>query len=204
MTLLFKFLPVGVSSPSDDETVVICSTGDKDRAGDIVDQSGIDLTSFQANPVVLWQHDQSMPIARASQISVAGGKLTARVKWPAPGVSAKADEVRGLVKAGVISAVSIGFAPIEKVPLDREHPKYGPQRYVRSELLEFSFVSVPANANALVVQRSGGARRNGDPAREARLRMVKVLALAEPQLTWEEMAQGARLRRSRLLGVSSR
>lgn len=152
MTLLFKFMPAGISS-TDTDTIVTCSTSDQDRQGDIVDQVGISLTNFRTNPIVLWQHDTSMPIARASEIGLVNGKLTARVKWPAAGISPRADEVRGLVKASVISAVSIGFTPIEKAPIDPANPR-GPQRYLKSELCEFSFVSVPANPNALVVQRS--------------------------------------------------
>ncbi|UQD96137.1 HK97 family phage prohead protease [Bradyrhizobium japonicum] len=202
MTLLYKFMPVGISSAEDD-TIVDCSTGDTDRAGEIVDQGGIDLTNFKRNPIVLWQHNTGAPIARASEVGVVGGKLRARVTWPPAGVSAKADEIRGLVKAGVISAVSIGFRPKETIALDPANPKWGPQRYVRSELDEFSFVSVPANQNALVVQRAlalrGGGNVDDDAGRAKRLRDLELIQLAQPPQTRAE-----RERQMRLLAVSPR
>ncbi|WP_371423285.1 HK97 family phage prohead protease [Tardiphaga sp.] len=154
-----------------------------DRTGEIVEQGGIDLRNYRQNPVVLWQHDTRTPIARATEIGVSGGKLSARVRWPPPGISAKADEIRGLVKAGIISAVSIGFNPIQTIPLDKSNPKKGPQKYVRCELGEFSFVSVPANPNALVVQRALAGiqdQRGGDTpeAKAKRLRDLDLIKVA--------------------------
>lgn len=183
MTLLYKSLSAGLSS-IDDDTIVTCSTGEMDRAGEIVEQGGIDLRNFRQNPVVLWQHDTKTPIARAIEIGVSGGKLSARVRWPPQGVSAKADEIRGLVKAGIISAVSIGFNPIETIPIDKANPKKGPQKYVRCELGEFSFVSVPANPNALVVQRAlAGIGRQDSGAEQHKARYsrdLEIIKLARP------------------------
>ena len=56
----------------------------------------------------------------------------------------------------MISGVSIGFDPIESEPLDPRNPRAG-QRVVRSELMEISFVSIPADLGAGVVARSFGA-----------------------------------------------
>jgi HK97 family phage prohead protease len=193
MTLLYKSLAAGLSS-IDDDTIVTCSTGDTDRAGEIVDQDGIDLSAYRSNPVVLWQHDTRTPIARAIDIGVSGGKLSARVRWPPQGVSAKADEIRGLVKAGIISAVSIGFTPLETIPLDKANPKKGPQKYVRCELGEFSFVSVPANPNALVVQRAlAGIERHDSSTEEHKARYrrdLEILKLARaPQHRSDRMRE---------------
>jgi HK97 family phage prohead protease len=132
---------------------VICSTDDIDRAGEVIVQSGIDLGDYQTNPVVLWQHDPMQPIARAVDIGLAGGKLQATVQFPDEGVSPKADEVYGLIKAGVINSTSVGFDPIESEPMDPNRPR-GPQRYLKCGLMEFSFVSVPANPGASIVARS--------------------------------------------------
>ena len=133
---------------------VICSTASVDRAGDIVVQDGIDLTNYKANPVVLWQHDGGTPVAKAVDIGVQNGQLMATCEFPPEGTSAKADEIYGLIKAGVVNAVSIGFNPLDAEPLDKANPKRGPQKYIKTELAEFSFVSVPANAGALIVARS--------------------------------------------------
>jgi len=152
-----KFYPAQTETVGERQARVICSTGDVDRAGDIVVQTGIDLTAYKANPIVLWGHDTNQPIAKALEIGVIDGRLMATVEFPPIGVSAKADEICGLVKSGVVSAVSIGFNPTETEPLDKSNPKKGPQRYVACELGEFSFVSVPANAGALTVERANSA-----------------------------------------------
>lgn len=153
MTVQRKSYAASVEMVGERQVRVICSTADIDRAGEIVVQEGIDLSAYKRNPIVLWQHDVESPIAKSPDIGVVDGKLTALVDFPPAGISTKADEICGLVKAGVISAVSIGFTPTETEPMDKGNPKKGPQKYIKSELGEFSFVSVPANPNALVVQR---------------------------------------------------
>jgi hypothetical protein len=80
-------------------------------------------------------------------------EIGVRIKFAPPGVSAIADETRGLVKAGVLKGISAGVLPLEVEPLDPKNP-YGGQRLVRAELLEISFVPVPASATALVTARA--------------------------------------------------
>lgn len=153
------------ASPVDDTSVrVICSTEDMDRGGEVIVQAGIDLTAYRRNPVVLFQHDPGQPVARAEEIKLEDGRLVAVVRFPPPGVSPRADECRGLVKAGVISGVSVGINPIHTEPMDPMHVgSSAPLRYLRSELMEFSFVAVPANPAAVVVARSASG-----PATKAR------------------------------------
>jgi HK97 family phage prohead protease len=128
----------------------VVSSASVDRAGDIVVQAGIDLTNFRKSPVVLFQHDADRPIARCLNIGPdAGGNTGALVQFPEPRTSATADEVYGLIKAGVIGMTSIGFIPLDMVPIDARKP-WGGQRINRSELLEFSFVSIGANRDALI------------------------------------------------------
>ncbi|ESY58299.1 MULTISPECIES: HK97 family phage prohead protease [unclassified Mesorhizobium] len=142
----------------------IVSTGEVDRMGDIIDQAGIKLDAFRRSPTVLWQHDADHPIAKALSIGLEGGKLVALVEFPAEGISAKSDEVYGLIKAGVINSTSIGFVPLKSVPLNPAKP-YGGQRFTSSEMLEFSFVSVPANSSALITGRSASQTPRLDAAR---------------------------------------
>ena len=132
---------------------VRCSSAQIDRAGDMIDQSGIDLTSFRKNPVVLFQHDPCRPIARAIELDILGGALVALVQFPPVGVSADADMVLGLVQANVLSTVSIGFNPILAQPIDPQKPRAG-QKYLKVDLMELSFVSIPANTDASVLQKS--------------------------------------------------
>lgn len=137
----------------------ICSTGEIDRAGDQIEQSGISWREYLMNPVVLLNHDISKPIARTTQIGIEDGNLTATFEFPPPGTSAIADEALGLIKANVLSAISVGFDPIETEPMNAMNPR-GPQRYKRITLLECSVVAVPCNAHALVVQRAKGYSRS--------------------------------------------
>lgn len=132
---------------------VIVSTAGVDRMGDIIVQDGIDLAAYRTNPVVLWQHDSDRPIARAPDISVIGGKLTATALFPVAGADAEADYVYGKIKAGIVNAASIGFNPIEWEAIDPKQP-WGGQKFVKSEMLEFSFCSIPANKDCVIIGRS--------------------------------------------------
>jgi HK97 family phage prohead protease len=166
-----KALGAQVSTLAEKRQVrVTCSTPDVGRDGLVLETAGIDLAAFRTNPVVLWQHDADKPVARAIQIGVEGDALKALVQFPPDGVSATADEVYGLIKAGVVNAVSAGFEPIETKPRGIE----GGERIIRSELLEFSFVSIPALPSALITERAAPRRQHPrraivDPVARARL-----------------------------------
>lgn len=132
---------------------VVCSTGDPDRMGDVIIQAGIDLTAYRKNPVVLWGHSADVPIAKAIEINVKDGKLQATVQFPPEGDDEDSDWVYGKIKAGIVNATSVGFIPKDYEPLDPKSP-WGGFKFLKSELLEFSFVSVPANSGCLIVGRS--------------------------------------------------
>jgi HK97 family phage prohead protease len=134
------------------QVLVTISTPDVDRQGDIVDQNGIDYSNFRRSPTILYNHDPDQPIARAIDIGLIGGKLRSLAQFPPPGTSARSDEVYSLIVAGVICSASIGFRPIKSEPLNPKDPWAG-RRYTAVELCEFSFVSVPANANATVLAK---------------------------------------------------
>jgi HK97 family phage prohead protease len=136
------------------QVLVNCSAGGVDRQGDIVVQDGIDTANFmKTGGTVLWNHKSDTPIARALSIGVEAGQLRSLVQFPDAGVSAKADEIYGLVKAGVVSSTSIGFQGLEWEPMDPKEP-WGGRKFLKCELMEFSFVSVPAMPDATVIARS--------------------------------------------------
>lgn len=146
-----KFLSAAAKTEGVDERQVrvVVSTGDVDRAGDIVTPGGVDLTAYKANPVVLWNHDQNAAVARCIDIGVVGNAIEALVQFPPAGDDAEADKLYARIKNGVVNAASIGFNPTKAEPI-----KGGGFRFVESELLEFSFVAVPANAKASIVERN--------------------------------------------------
>jgi HK97 family phage prohead protease len=127
---------------------VVASTGAVDRAGDIVVPAGADLTAYRSNPVVLRDHDPRQPVGTAT-LQVTNSAIVGIVNFAPAGMSEVADESCQLAKAGVLRGVSIGFNPIKSSPI-----RGGGVRYEEWELLEISLVSVPANAGAVVVERS--------------------------------------------------
>lgn len=123
---------------------VIISTNEQDRHGDIVDQKGLDTTNYWKNPVVLLNHAyHELPIGIAKSIETR--EQNGRVETVAKGYFAsgdanpKAEQVARLYEAGIITATSIGFIPLE----------WEGDVIKSSELLEFSFVGVPANPSAV-------------------------------------------------------
>lgn len=152
MTMIRRVLAAEIRELGEDEVEVVMSTGTIARDGHILEPQGAVLDNYRANPVFLFQHDQKVPVGTAEEITVEADKITARVRFAPIGVSADADKIRGLVKSGIIRTVSVGFDPIEGTPLDPKKPRGG-QRFTRWELLETSFVSVPADPGAVVTAR---------------------------------------------------
>src|SRR5579862_2728919 len=146
--------PVG-----DDEVEVILSTANLARDGHILVPQGALLDNYRLNPIVLWQHDPEHPVGNAEALTVSPENITARVKFAPVGTTRKADETRGLVKNGIVRAVSIGFEPLDGEPLDPKKPRGG-QRFTKWELLECSFVSVPADTGAAVTARAQPKEKN--------------------------------------------
>jgi HK97 family phage prohead protease len=123
---------------------VIISTDAVDRQGEIVDQSGWDLTFYKMNPVVLWAHDYySMPIGVCDEIGLQNGKLVAKGRFAPAEANPFAQQVRALYDAGMLRTTSVGFIV---------HEADG-EKITKAELLEFSFVPVPANPLALSLRQ---------------------------------------------------
>lgn len=126
---------------------VVVSTDDVDRQGETVLQSGWDLSFYKQNPVVLWAHDySSMPIGICTSIYLENGKLTAEGKFAPAEANPFAQQVRRLYDLGMVRATSVGF-----IPLEFDESQRG--TITKAELLEFSFVPVPANPHALTTNQ---------------------------------------------------
>ena len=127
------------------------STVGRDREGDEIVSSGIDTESFLKNPVVLYAHDyKSLPVGRALTVDQGPGRLTATWRW-ADG-DPFAERVKRCWQNGILNAVSVGIRPKEVERL----PDGTGVRILTSELLEFSVVPVPANAEALRRMKAAG------------------------------------------------
>lgn len=132
------------------------STPTVDRMGDTIAVDGWKLESFRKNPVVLWAHDaESLPVAKAPKVWIEGGKLKAEAEFTPPGMARFNDTVFDMYKQGFLSAVSVGFMPLRYAFTDDPQRRFGID-FLEQELLEFSAVPVPANAEALVEGRAAG------------------------------------------------
>lgn len=130
---------------------VIISTEDVDRSNDNINVLGWDFTNFLKNPTVLWAHDYSkLPIAKSLYIGIEGKNIVAICEFPKAGLYHFADTVYEMIKDGFINASSVGFKP-KKFSYKED---YNGVEFIEQELLEFSFVPVPANPNALITSKS--------------------------------------------------
>src|SRR6516164_4133886 len=78
-----------------------------DRLGDIIMAGGWDLTNFKKNPVALWGHRSDMPpIGLWHDLRIDGSALRGRLELAPVGTSDRIDEIRKLVDAGILKAVS--------------------------------------------------------------------------------------------------
>lgn len=126
---------------------VLASTSTIDRQGDSIDQSGWDLKNFQVNPVMLWAHDYSAPpVAKATNVTVTKAGLVLDYEFAPAEANPFAQQVKALVDGGFLNAVSVGFMPLER----------NGNSITKMELLEVSFVPVPANPQALQLMLSKG------------------------------------------------
>jgi len=117
----------------------VFSSAKEDRHGDIVEQN-FDLKFFKKNPVLLDSHDHrtiESIIGKVKKIGVAENKLKGSIEFALD--NPKGELARKLVDKGFINTTSIGFRPLE---FDSNGT------ILKSELLEVSMVSVPAQPEA--------------------------------------------------------
>jgi HK97 family phage prohead protease len=131
------------------EFTAVIATERRDAYGDELVVDGADIADFEANPVLFDQHDRATPIGRAVSIERTADQILARFRLLSAGVSAAADRVREMIAQGVLNAVSVGFLPLDSLPI----PGAG-QRHTRWRLAEVSVVALPANPDAVIVARS--------------------------------------------------
>lgn len=136
------------------------STATSDANGRIVVQDW-DLTRFQANPIVLWNHgdgggspwndsveiDEYFPIGRASNVRVEKGKLLGDITLASEKANPLAERVFQALKENVLNAVSVGW-----FPSDVRYEVHDDVEVVvmsGNELIEISVVPIPANPEAV-------------------------------------------------------
>lgn len=134
-----KFTKALIVEKSADEFTAVASSETKDRHGDIVKQDGWDLKGFKDNPVLLFMHDHTKPIGKATKVWVdTAGKAKLMFKGVISSATEEARAAKQLMQEGILRSFSVGFMPLE---MDGD-------TITKSELHEISLVSVGANADA--------------------------------------------------------
>ena len=141
--------------PKKNKISFIASTNGVDRYGDVINQEGWNIAAYERNPVVLLNHNaNSLPIGKGA-VSVKDGQLMIDVEFDKD--DELAQRVERKARNGFLNAVSVGFNPMESIErsrLPKDHPAYterGGNYFNKSELLEVSIVTIPANSEATAV-----------------------------------------------------
>ena len=151
----FGICKAGDINEEERSVIAIISTDSIDRDNEVLVPKGMDADNFRKNPLVLWSHNAGQPpIAKALWLKQGRKRITAKIKFA---MTDRAEEVWQLMKGGFLNAFSVGFKPKEgrrPTPDDiKGNPNLADVQFIFSkwELLEFSVVGVPANAEALAL-----------------------------------------------------
>ena len=148
---------------------VTIAASEKARQPPELEFAGLSTDNYSKNPVVMWAHDA---VGRSPSGGLPIGRTLSLTKTPDYRIVADfeflgddpfAQRVKNAWDKGFLQAASISWLPIESAPID------GVWRDSRSDLLEWSIVSVPADPEAL---------------RESHRRLMDALLL-EPMLSIE-------------------
>lgn len=137
-----------VKELKDGERVIkgTATTPRPDRVGDIVEPLGV---SFKNPLPLLHQHDHQAPVGtvvfdKPTKNGITFTAKLARIDEPGP-LRDRIETAWGELKAGLVRAVSIGFRNLEHAVMEN-----GGWRFIQTEVLELSLVTVPANADCTI------------------------------------------------------
>lgn len=143
----------------------IISTASIDRMDDTISVEGWEMDNFRANPVVPFNHSRyngdlsGAPVGRDIGAFKGDGALYGVTRFANKDMSPLGHSIGLMVKNGLLNATSVGFRALEyEIAEDRDDGKswIPPINFTKTELLEYSIVTVPANQDCLVVARGLG------------------------------------------------
>lgn len=129
---------------------VTIAANEKVRQPPEIDFAGMSTDNYSRNPVVMWAHDAvgrspsgGLPIGRTLSLAkTQEGKVVVDFEFLSDDPFAQ--RVKNAWDKGFLRAASISWLPLETVPTPQ-----GSWRDTRSDLLEWSIVSLPADPDAL-------------------------------------------------------
>jgi HK97 family phage major capsid protein/HK97 family phage prohead protease len=137
-----------VKAVNDDQRVItgVATSPTPDRMGDIVEPLGV---SFKNPMPLLWQHRSSEPVGMVRFDKPTKDGITFEAKLPkveeAGRLKERIDEAWQSIKLGLVRAVSIGFRSLEHSFMDD-----GGIRWIETEVIELSLVTIPAQPDAKI------------------------------------------------------
>jgi len=146
-------VPGEIRVSSDKERISVqIMTEDIARDGMVLRADGLKTDDYERNPVVLWNHGATydQPIARCVDLVRVDGGLRATVEFDRKDEFAA--EIERKVREKYLNAVSIGWRTLDSASEEIEGRRV--PVVTEADMTEFSFVSVPADANALVTART--------------------------------------------------
>lgn len=158
-----------------------------DGHGERVMVDGMDISRYQKNPVLLFQHDGwSVPVGTAKNLTKADGKLYFSPEFDDDGEMGST--LKEKYEKGVMKGFSVGFKTVEtSEEPSMLLPGQMKETVTKSILYEISCVSLPANENALVEEMKSYLRQPAPlkkksltPSNSDQMKLVtKALGLAE-------------------------
>jgi HK97 family phage prohead protease len=129
------------------EVAHLITTTNPDRVGDVVEASGADLANYLRHPVVMADHSYSIDriIGRAVNLTVDEKGIFARTKYRDTPLGRDAFNLA----AEGLGAWSIGFRPISFKAMKDEKGFTKGFHFTKWEMLEYSQVAIPMNADAV-------------------------------------------------------
>jgi phage head maturation protease len=119
--------------------------------------AGIEYQDFlnAGGPMPFGHDDSQPPVAQAVRIALSEDEGHVFWRWVPRETYALAGTIADLVDDGFIRGLSASWRPLESKP-SRDPARPGGIDFLRSDLLEISFVVIPALASALIDARSRG------------------------------------------------
>jgi len=126
----------------------IATSPTTDRVGDVVESLGV---RFKNPMPLLWQHDAKKPVGwvrfgKANKDGIPFEAEIANIEEPGT-LKDRVDEAWQSVRAKLVTAVSIGFRAVNN---QVEMIKGGGIRWLETEVMELSLVTIPANPDATI------------------------------------------------------
>ncbi len=152
--MLTRFNSTRAESVNDRTFKFVISDESVDRYGTVIKLDGWDLSNYSKNGIVAYQHntysDNPDMIVGKGRAWVENGVLMGEVELEPEGTNPIADKLATKLAFGSINSTSVGFNPSVWSYGNKEQGEDPKILYFRKQdLLEWSIVNIPANANAV-------------------------------------------------------